>query len=119
MLEAVEFERRFQAAIKELEAAGVKPVAANPPMTRAARTLGLRVKPPFYMDFQQLSCFMGLPFGVFWGVFMYFGFWKSADMPMSAVLGSSVIAAVFFGCGMAWFINGRRKLLSFRPWDEL
>lgn len=119
MQEDVEFERKFQAAIAELESAGVKPQAANPLFTRGARALGLRVKPPFYMGFQQLVCFMGLPFGVFWGLFMYVFLWRGMTVSIAVILGSIILAALVFGFIMAWFITSRRKMIEIRDWDAL
>lgn len=114
-----EYERKHDAAIKELEATEMWPSNYAPPIYHFYRKLGLKVRPPHYDSFVKVLIGQGVFFGLFWGIFMWFFEWRGTELPIRGMVLSAVLAGVFFGCAMALFSAYGRRKWSLSAWEDL
>ena len=114
-----EYERKHDAAMKELAATGIWRSNYAPPIYLVYRALGLKVRPPHYAGLVAGMLGQGLFFGVVWGLFMWWSQWRGTDLPVRGMLLSAVFAGAFFGGVMTVaYAYGRRKW-KLTAWDDL
>lgn len=116
-----EYERRYAAAIAELDATGIKRVNYLPPMYRLYRKAGWKVRPPHYTSFFCAVIGQSLFFGVAMGLFLLLNAWQVAFafarswpfflMVLQFGISSGIALSVFYA-------YGRRKWKLSR-WKDL
>lgn len=114
-----DYQRRFEAAVHELEAAGIKPSKANAFGTHALRKLGFRVRPSAYSKFWAAAAYHGAFFGVTWGVLMYLFTWTEQGHSVAHAVFVSCIAGLLFGVAMAVLTKWSQKRYALKKWEEL
>jgi hypothetical protein len=90
-----DYERRFKAAMAELEALEVGPSSSNPPYARLLRYAGFSPLPPHYSSFWKVCLTQAVFFGIIWGVWMWFTQWSGEDLSSAEVLLSALSAGFF------------------------
>lgn len=114
-----EFERKYDAAMKELEATEMWPSNYLPLIYRLYQKLGVKARPPHYANFLSTFVGQGLFFGVFWGLFMWLFEWRGTDVQLDGAVSSALIAGAFFGGVMTLgYAHGHRKW-KLTKWDDL
>ena len=114
-----DYARRFDAAVAELNTAGVSGLNAMPPYLRIGRKIGFEPRPLHYESFAKVAVSLGIYFAVTWGFFMSFVFWQDRGMPAPMQAFNAALAGLLFGLGMAvWYRRIRRKS-RLSSWDEL
>jgi hypothetical protein len=110
-------DEKVQYLIKDLGQRGVGPYTAAPPLYRLLWRLGIETPPPHFGGFLMPALWMGATFGIIWGVFMWFTFWRGQMEPTTAV-GTSVLAGCVFGAIMASCYRRQQKKLALPPWED-
>lgn len=119
MTQDPDFDRRHAAALTEMAVAGMKASQANPLGARLLAKAGFRTIPAPYRSFQSNTLFMGLYFGVLWGVLMYFWIWRGQNMTVQHAVAAAAVAGLLFGLGMAAVANWQRKRWHLSRWQDL
>ena len=113
-----DYSRKFEAAVAEMNNAGVWRLNGMPPYLLVARRLGFEPRPPYYASFAKITLSFGVYFAVVWGLAMSLVFWRDY-MPVPLQLISSAVAGLLFGIIMAtWYRHVRRKR-SLSSWGDL
>jgi hypothetical protein len=110
-------DEKIQYLIKDLGQKGVGPYTVAPPFYRLLWRLGIQAPPPHFGGFLVPALWMGAAFGIIWGIFMWFTFWRGQMDPTTAV-GTSVLAGCLFGGVMASYYQRQRKKLALPRWED-
>ena len=114
-----DYETRFDAALSELEVAGIWRSNAQPPYVWVMRSVDLHPRLPHYLPFWRAALGQGVFFGAFWGLIMYATTWGPQNLPMGVMFVSSVIAGMFFGLFMALYYKHCRRRYNLSDWEDL
>ena len=114
-----EYERKFAAAMAELEATDMWKSNHTPPVLRSLRSMGVQARPPHYAPFWSVVAIYALWFGVCWGALMWIFSWSEEDFTVLAAVGASAVAGVIFGVCMAIYYARGRKKHGLTAWDAL
>ena len=114
-----DYTRRLEAALAEIDAAGIKRANAPPPVFRLARRLGLSPRPPHYMSFARAALLTGPAFGLIWGLLMWVLTWRDQDLPMLIALLSSILAGALFGLMLAGYYRWSASEAGLSRWEDL
>jgi hypothetical protein len=105
--------------IAELGQQGVSRYKAAPPLFRLLWALGLEVPPPLFLGFLPLTVLFGAPFGVLWGVGMWFWVWQGLGLAGLVVgLPGAVLAGLLFGLVMAWIHRRYAVRFGLPSWED-
>jgi Family of unknown function (DUF6404) len=110
-------DEKIQYLIKDLGQKGIGPYTVAPPFYRLLWALGIQAPPPHFGGFWLPALWMGTAFGVLWGVFMWFAFWRGQMAPATAI-GTSALGGGCFGAVMASYYQRQRKKLALPPWQD-
>lgn len=112
-------ERKFQAAMNELEQSGMWRSNYAPIVMRIQRRLGQEVRPPHYASFMSTAIGYAFWFGGVWGILMWFAQWQAQGYTISAAVISAAFAGILFGAMIAGYYrwSGRKHGLS--DWGDL
>ncbi len=114
-----DYARRFDAAVAELNTAGVSGLNAMPPYLRIGRKMGFEPRPIYYQSFAKIAISSGIYVAVTWGVFMSLVFWRDRGMPAAMQVFTAALTGLLFGLGMAvWYRHVRRKS-GLSTWSDL
>lgn len=113
-----DYQARYEAALREATAAGLRHRTAEPPHFRLLRKLGLRVRPPHYTSFAANMMGHGFPFALVWGVLMWVLVWRGAVPPPSAAL-AALGAGIFFGLVIAFLYRATAQQHGLSRWVDL
>ncbi len=117
-----DYQRKFDAAMAELDKAGVWRSNANPPYVRQARRLGFKPRPPYYVSAVNLAVWAGLYFGLFMGLYGYLkpvlGLRDTAMSGFAIALGA-IMSGLLFGVSMAAWYRHVRKKHGLSSWEAL
>lgn len=115
----LEFDRKRDAALAELEAAGIWRSNAYPPIFRMLHRFGVETRLPHYQSFLSNFFAHAVVFAVFWGLLMWAMSWRSDGTSFSSAVTTAGAAGVFFGLIMATYCAIQRRRHSLTPWDQL
>ncbi|MEE2944081.1 MAG: DUF6404 family protein [Pseudomonadota bacterium] len=113
------YDRKFQAAIREMKEVGIWKSNANPPLLRLFRRFGLKVRPPHYGSLMKNGFIMGIWFAGVWGLLMWFLWWRADGKSFAEAALTSATAGVLFGVGMTAYYAFSRKKHHLSAWEEL
>lgn len=116
---ADDYTRKLAAALAETERAGIPRRQVLPLVWHLAQRLGWPMRPPLYASFWQNLLVTGVPFGVFWGLWMQFTTWGPRDRVPGEQLAVAFIAALLFGAAMAGFTAFTRGRKELSRWEDL
>jgi membrane associated rhomboid family serine protease len=105
-------------AISDLTSRGMRKSAVAPPLFRLAWKLGVPIRPPHFLGFGATALVMGIPFGIFWGILMWFTVWHKQGGSMIAAIVASAAAGFLFGVLMAAYYRWRFSKLQLPEWSE-
>lgn len=108
--------QKVECLIVDLGRRGVGAYTVAPPLFRLLWLLGLEVPPPLFLGFGKLTLGMGVPFGLFWGAFMWLVQWRTESVSVEAAALASVAVVVFFGLSMAAYYRWKAKRLGLPSW---
>lgn len=114
-----EFERKRDAALAELDAAGIWRSNAYPPLYRLLHRLGVAIPLSHYQPFMVNLLFQGLWFGSAWGLLMWFTRWSSDGTTLQSALLTAAFAGLFFGLFMAVYCAIQRRRHGLSRWQDL
>ena len=103
--------------LEDLKQRGIGPFTAAPPLYRLLWWMGIET-PPHFASFGSIALVMGLFFGVFWGLIMWFLGWRANDVPIAFALAMSAVAGVLFGVTMAAYFRWRASKLALPAWKD-
>ena len=113
------YERKFQAAIAELEQTGIWRSNYNPPALRVQRWLGQEARPPHYAVLWKTIIGYGVWFAGVWGILMWVVLWRSQGLPFRSAAIAAVSAGLFFGATMGAYYAWARRKHGLRRWEDL
>lgn len=113
-----DYERRFNAAMAELDSFGIWPSSANPPYVRLLKYAGFSPLPPHYSGFWKVGLTQAMWFGVIWGVWMWFTQWSGENLSSANVLASVLSAGCFFGLFTAFYYATSKRHYSLSNWED-
>lgn len=119
MTEQADYERRYAAAVAEMQRAGVRRWIGEPPQVRLMRRMGFRPRPPHYQSFMSVMLKMWLSFSIFWGAGMYLVRWQYSAQSLSIALPITLIAGWLYGMGMASVHLQAIRRLRLSRWEDL
>lgn len=111
-------DEKVASVVTALTARGVSKGDIAPPIFRLVWKFGIAIPPPHFMSFGALATVMGSYFGVLWGVFMWFVFWRRLGLPAGACTIVSLAAGISFGVAMASFYRWKARQLGLPSWSE-
>jgi|GEM_PF-4693099 hypothetical protein len=117
-----EYQRKFNAALAELEKAGVSYADANPPYVRHGRWLGFKPRPLYYVSSVKIAVWFGLSFALGMGLV---SFVSLTFFPSERVTSLPAKAVASFAVGLAWgfwwaaWHRNKRKKLGLSSWETL
>jgi hypothetical protein len=114
-----DYQRRFDAAVAEMNNAGVWRWNGTPPYLRIGRKMGFEPRPPYYESFTKVVVLFGTYFAVMWGLAMNLFIWRNQAMPFPLQLIGSAITGLLFGFGMALWYSYVRKKSGLSSWRDL
>ncbi len=114
-----EYERKFQAAISELEKTDIWRSNYAPPASRVQRRLGQEVRPPHYASFWRVASGYGFWFAGIWGIIMWLTQWRAQGLPVSAAIASAALAGAMFGLILAAYYARSRRKYGLSRWEDL
>ena len=113
-----DYERRFTAALAELESFDIWPSNSNPPYVRLLKYLGFSPLPPHYSSFWKVCLTQAAWFGIFWGIWMWFTQWSGENSSNAEVLLSASSAGCFFGLSMSFYYAYGKRRYSLSRWED-
>ena len=114
-----EYDRRFAAASRELDDAGIRGLKAIPPETRILRRLGLSPRPPSYKPLLWYFASEAVIFAVLYSVLLGPLFRTEFGRPITDSLVEAGIASLVYAAGMTAIQLRRRKRHRLSRWDQL
>lgn len=114
-----EDERRYLAALAEMDRAGIWVSNANPPALRMLRNMGLAARPPHYARAWPRFFVFAVFFGALWGLFMWFGQWQASGLPLTYTLAFAALAGTMFGAMMSGYYAWSRRRAKLSRWEDL
>lgn len=113
------FEQRKNRAMAIMEGKGMWPSIYAPPCHIFLWRLGIHVPPPpfshFWTNFLSFACV----YTPFWGVVMWFIFWKDHGTSLHLAAASALLAGLVFGIAMATFQKWRQRVNRLPQWEQL
>jgi len=103
--------------LRDLGQKGVSQYTVAPPAYRLLWLLGVEVRPPHFASFWSLAVPMGLFFGFFWGICMWFIMW-SDRIPGTVALAAAASAGILFGVTLAGYYRWRSRRLALPRWED-
>ena len=119
MAEQADYERRYAAAVAEMQRAGISRWNGEPPEVRLMRRLGLRPRPRHYQSFMSVMLQNWLGFSLVWGAVMYLGQWKYSGQWLFIAFGITLIAGLLYGIGMASVHSQAVRKHRLSRWEDL
>ncbi|WP_376692948.1 DUF6404 family protein [Wenzhouxiangella sp. EGI_FJ10409] len=113
------FEKRKEAAMKELKEPGIWKSNSMPPALIILWKLGVKAKPPHYNCFLRNALSTGLWFAAAWGVLMWLVQWRSMGLSVFGATVSALAAGVFFGVAMAAYYKSSARKHQLSNWVDL
>lgn len=114
----IDYERKYQLAIAELENAGLQERGVTPPIIRFLRTIGCKPRPQYYRSTVSRFAYDPLILGGFWGLAMIL----VTGTPMR-LLAVWVLASAAFGYSLTILsevsIIRQRKRQKLSRWEDL
>jgi membrane associated rhomboid family serine protease len=104
--------------LEDFKRRGIQAYSTAPPLYRLLWRMGIEVPPPHFGSFGSITLIMGLYFGVFWGLAMWFLVWRGDDMPIAIAVTASVLAGLLFGAIMAVYFRWRARKLGLPSWKD-
>ncbi len=112
-------QRKFVAALAELERTKIWPSNYNPPLLRLQRRLGWPARPPHYAPFWGIVVGYGIWFGVVWGLLMWFAAWRGQGFLPVVAIGTAAFAGALFGGMMALYYRISHRKHGLSRWEDL
>ena len=113
------FEQKKKRAMAIMEGKGMWPSVYAPPCHIFLWRLGIHVPPPpfsrFWTNFLSFACV----YTPFWGVVMWFIFWKAHGTTLLSAATSTLIVGLMFGMVMAAFQRWRGQANHLPRWEQL
>ena len=114
-----EYERKFQAALDEMKAAGIWRSNAYPPGLRLVRSIGLKPRPAYYLPFIKVALPNAIFFSVVYGLMMWFWEWRGQGTPLSDIAISPLLVGALPGLFMALWVTRTKKRHKLSDWQSL
>lgn len=114
-----EYERKFQAALDEMKAAGIGRGNAHPPSLRLSRSVGLKPRPAYYLPFIKVALPNAIFFGVVWGLIMWFWAWRGQGLPLSLAAIAALLGGALYGLFTALWVARTKKRHKLSDWQSL
>ncbi len=114
-----DYARKFDAAVAEINNAGVRGWNGVPPSLRLSRKMGFKQRPPYYVPFGKMAVSSAIYFAVTWGVFMHLVQWRAQAVSISGQVLISTLAGLAFGLSMALWYRFVRRKNRLSSWDDL
>jgi membrane associated rhomboid family serine protease len=115
-----EYERKFQAALDEMKAAGIGRGNAYPPGLRLLRGVGLKPRPAYYVPFIKVALPHAIFSGVVWGLMMWFWWGRRGQWsPLSDIAIFALLAGALSGLFMAIWVARTKKRHKLSDWQSL
>jgi hypothetical protein len=115
-METMSHREKVERHVADMRSRGLWRSTAAPPLYRVLWAIGVPVRPPLMQTFWTLAAFMGIYFGVAWGVFMRLLFWQ--QMPWQYWASVSGLAGLLFGLSMATYYRVRARSLGLPSWED-
>ena len=104
------FEQKLAAALGLLASTGMWRSHYAPPLRRLLWKLGAKIPPSHFQSFMANFVSAGVWFAAFWGLSMWFAWWRSHGMSVERAFTGSIFAGVLFGLwSAAYYRYGARK----------
>lgn len=113
------FEKRKEAAMRELNASGIWKSNSMPPALIIPWRLGIKAKPPHYASFLKNALLMGLSFAALWAILMWFVQWRALGFSVSRTLVTALLAGALFGVVMAAYYKFSARKHRLSNWEDL
>ncbi len=104
-----EYERKIQAALDEMKAAGIGRSNAYPPGLRLSRSVGLKPRPAYYLPFIKVALPSAIFFSVSYGLMMWFWEWRDQGSPLSLAVIAALLGGALSGLFMALWVARIKK----------
>ena len=114
-----EYERKFQAALDEMKAAGIGRSNAYPPGLRLLRSVGLKPRPTYYLPFIKVALHSAVFFSVVYGLIMWFWEWRGQGTPLSDIAISVLLTSALYGLFTALWDARTKKRHKLSDWQSL
>ena len=114
-----EYERKFQAALDEMKAAGIGRSNAYPPGLRLLRSVGLKPRPAYYLPFIKVALPNAIYFSVVYGLIMWFWEWRGQETPLSDIAISALLVGALPGLSIALWVAITKKRHKLSDWQSL
>jgi hypothetical protein len=114
----VSFEQRLEKAHTELQSHGVWLSNYKPPVFSLLRALGIKVAPPYYLNFHLNAIIHFWYFAPIIFLAMYFGILGDAGAGAKLAMDKAAFWGILYGLGMSLFYLVRRKQLKLRSWSD-
>lgn len=114
-----EYQRRFEAAEAELDAAGVWPSNAVPPYIRFVRKLGFKPVLPHYMPLWRTFLGQSTFFILLMAFVSLSSLFGDSSKPVSDLLSNAVWIGLALGLSMTVYIYSVRRKYALSKWKEL
>ena len=114
-----DYERKYQAAIAELEQTDIWRSNYAPLALRVQRRLGQQVRPPHYAPFLRTTCGYAFWFSGVWGILMWFTTWRDQGFSGASAVTSAALAGLMFGGVIAAYYAWSRRRYGLSDWDDL
>ena len=114
-----DFDKRHRLAMEELAPSSIKAWNYDPPLHRALRRLGIKLRPPHYQTQSVNAAIFGVPFAVLFGVIMWLLPWPANDGPIGVFILLVVLAGAMFGWLMARSCRRDAAAAELTDWDDL
>ena len=114
-----EYERKFKAALIEMDNAGIKGFSAYPISVRVFRKLGFKPRPPRYNLWITNMLLTGSYFALTWGLYMWSIIWRHDDMAVGRVVLISIFAGCLFSFLFELYHRFSKKNNGLSDWNDL
>lgn len=116
-----DYEKRYAAAMRELEATDMWRANYAPPLLLLQRKWGMQPRPPHYLRTLRIVLLYGGAFAVVWGVAMWLLVWPDLETEITPVtaIAAATAGGVIFGLAMAIAYGRMRRKWKLSRWEDL
>ncbi len=113
------YEEKYQKALAELEASGIRKAHYLPIGHKIAKNFGSQSRPPHYNKFWQNAFSLGAWFATVWGGMMWFFVWSPSGMETDIAMVQAGFGGTLFGSIIALYYSISARKYGLTYWDNL
>jgi hypothetical protein len=113
------FEEKRAQSLALLAQKGILPTVYQPPAVKLLWKMGVKVRPPHFMNFWSLATLCAVWYAPVWGLWMWIFVWFRRGTPIGSAVSIACAAGLLFGLAMAAYYLWDRRKHDLPGWESI